>query len=182
MEKITSDKKFSEVLGGFLRSQKSQRDNLQSLIVYGLEKYQAVSDTSQLTAIVQGLNLVKTVPAKTIKEYIKIHANVKLVKDKAGNLVFKKEAKGADVPAQVKMPEVTWYDWQGNNANQAKADIVDPVAVLKAAMIKIKEALDEGKIVEGRDGQAMDWLERLRDVGNFEAFTPKQLKEMSIKA
>ena len=49
-------------------------------------------------------------------------------------------------------------------------------------MIKIKEALDEGKIVEGRDGQAMDWLERLRDVGNFEAFTPKQLKEMSIKA
>lgn len=182
MEKITSDKKFTEVLGGFLRSQKSQRDNLQACLEYGLQKYGEVSDTSQLTAIVKGLNLVKTVPAKTVKEYIKAHANVKLVKDKAGNLVFRKEAKGADVPAKVTVPTVTWYDWQGNNANMAKADIVDPVAVMKAAMVKIKEAMDAGKIVEGREGLAQDWLARLMDVGNYEAKTAKELKAMSVQA
>lgn len=176
--KIQDVNQFKATLRGFLSSQKTQRDNLQDCLLYAFDQYGQHSNCVPLTDIITGLNAVKTVPSKTVKEYIKAHANVKLVTDpKDKSLKFKKDGKG---DAIVKDVLVTWYDWHGNNINQAKADITDPVALLRAAMVKIKEAIDAGKIVEGREDIARDWLARLDDVGRYEPMTAKQLKALSV--
>ena len=179
MATITDIKSFKLALNGFIKSSKTQRDNLQDLLVYGFHKYSESGNTGELSAVVNALNSVRTIPTRTVQDYIKAFANVKLTKTKEGEFIFRKDGSGQDCPPVVKELTVTWYEWAGNDKNNAKADLVDPVAILKSAMIKIKEAIDSGKIVEGRDEIANDWLSRLTDVGNYEAIKAKDLKAMS---
>ena len=113
-------KQFKNKLDGWYRSQKSQRDNLQELIVAALEHYRDHGDTGYLSLLVQRAVNVKSVPTRTVTEYIKVHANVRYVKLKDGNYGFQKATK--DQPVEVEMPTVVWYEWEGGEHNKPKTD------------------------------------------------------------
>ena len=113
-------KQFKNKLDGFIKSQRTQRDNLQELIVAGLEHYRDHGDTGYLSLLIQRSVGVKSVPTKTITEYIKVHANVRYVKLKDGAYGFQKATK--DQPVEVEIPAVVWYEWKGGEHNKPKTD------------------------------------------------------------
>ena len=143
-------KQFKTKLNGFIQSQKTQRDNLQELIEAALAHYAGESDSANepgdtiyLTTLVQKCIGVKSVPTKTVTEYIKEHANVRYVKLKDGTYGFKKAQKS--VPVEVNMPEVTWYAWTGGDHNTPKKDF-DWEASVNRLRQNIAQKLEEGHI------------------------------------
>lgn len=143
-------KKFNQKLNGFIRSQKSQRDTLQELIEAALAHYdgntettEVGGDTGYLTVLVRKCVGVKSVPTRTVVDYIKEHANVIYTKLGDGEYGFKKAKKGDTV--QVTMPEVTWYDWTGGDHNKPKKDY-DWEASLNSLRGKIAKELENGTI------------------------------------
>jgi hypothetical protein len=136
---------FSRKLSGFVTSQKTQRDNLQSLIVAGLEQYAAHGNTVYLTSTLEKCIGVKSLPTASIKEYIKAHADVKWTKSKDGkNVVFAKStAKG--VERSVTMPDTAWYNHESKTKSEAKAD-TDGMASLKATYNRLTKLIADGKL------------------------------------
>lgn len=116
-------KVFNRKLSAVVKSQKTQRDNVQELITAGLVHYENESDTTYLTLLVNACLGVRSLPTKTITAYIQEHANVAWGKLKDGSKGYKKSGeKGCAV--KVKMPEVTWYDWEGGEHNAVKSPFV----------------------------------------------------------
>lgn len=169
---IKDDKGFNTKLAGFTASSKHQRAALQELLVYGLEKYKDHTDTSALSKVINTLVGVRTIPSKTVKEYIQDHANVVLKKNKDGSFVFKKHGE----TAVVKEPEFVWWEHQSNDKNTAKVDIIDPVALVRALAKKLMDAKESGKVVAGREDVADDMLARIREFCNMEPATKETLK------
>ena len=173
--KITDDKAFGSKLAGFVSSSKNQRQTLQDLIEYGLESYKGHADTSALSKVVNALVGVRTIPSKTIKEYIQDHANVRLVKVKDSSLyVFKKDGK----EVKVTTPEVVWWEHESNKANH-KLDIIDPVALIRVLGKKLLEAKEAGKVVAGREEMTDDILGRIREFCNMEPVAKEVLKKQA---
>lgn len=134
---------FNTKLAAFVKSQKNQRDNLQFLIVAGLEQYDKSGNTIYLTAVLEASIGVRSLPTKAIKAYIQKHANVAWTLDKNGkNHVFKKTEKGEP---KVKLPELAWYNDETKKRDEAKADIA-AITQLKATYTRLKTALDQGKV------------------------------------
>lgn len=173
---IKDDKGFTAKLAGFTASSKHQRAALQELLVYGLEKYKDHTDTSALSKVVNTLVGVRTIPSKTVKEYIQDHANVVLKKNtKDGTFVFKKNGE----TAVVTMPEAVWWEHESNDKNTAKVDVIDPVALVRALAKKLMDAKESGKVVAGREDVADDMLARIREFCNMEPATKDVLKAQS---
>lgn len=174
---IVSDKKFTDKLTGFTASSKHQREALQDMLLFGLEKYKDHTDTSALSKIINALIGVRTIPSKTIKEYIKDHANVVLKKNtKDGSFVFKKNGE----TAVVTMPEAVWWEHESNDKNTAKVDVTDPVALARALAKRLMDAKESGKVVAGREDVADDMLARIREFCNMEPATKDVLKAQSL--
>ena len=169
---IQDDKGFTAKLTGFTASSKHQRAALQDLLVYGLEKYKDHTDTSALSKVINTLVGVRTIPSKTVKEYIQDHANVVLKKTKDGSFVFKKHGE----TAVVTMPEAVWWEHESNDKNTAKVDVIDPVALVRALAKKLMDAKESGKVVAGREDVADDMLARIREFCNMEPATKETLK------
>jgi len=139
-------KTFNRKLAAVVKSAKTMRDNVQELIVAGLVHFDEHGDATYLTELVRACQGVRSLPTTTISEYIKIHANVgwgKLKDQKGG---FKKI--GKDI--EVKMPEVTWYDWEGGEHNKVKSDYAFKASI-KRAITNAVTAHNEGRI------SAEDW-------------------------
>jgi len=139
MSEITT-KNFKQRLAAIVKSAKSQRDKVQEIIVFGIQHYKDHGNSSYLTMVLNECVGVKSMPTKTIKGFIQEHANLKYVKNDAGDLVFKKD--GKEVKAV--MPVEKWYDWAGGD-HQATKDM-DVMVQAKALLTRINKAVKEGHV------------------------------------
>ena len=137
---------FKRKLASFLTAAKTQRDNAQEFIVFGLEQFRDHGNTGFLTMFLNGCVGIKSMPTRTLKDYIVEHAGVVYAKLKDDTYGFKKSGKG---DPQVTMPEVVWYEWEGGKHNKVKP--MDVVALAKSLITRIEKAQKEGKI---KDEQA----------------------------
>lgn len=156
---VVTSSTFNAKLSGFVKSQVNQRDNLQSLIVFGLEHYGEHGDTAYLSKVMQACVGVRSLPTETLKGYIKQHANVRLEKDsKSGVLKFKKEGKEAEVV----MPTKVWYDWEG--AKHHATPDVDAIARIATIKTTLNKALKEGTLKDGQEQYVKDLLAAINSV------------------
>lgn len=159
---ITTDKEFSKVVGQFKDGQVKANERLQSLIEYGLTKYAANGDASNLSKAMTIAIDVKSLPTKAIKEYIKEHANVKWIKTTDGTMKFAKDSKKSE-PLVSECTKPFWESQQVKKV-QAKPDFIDPIAELKAAFGKLEAAKRDGKLVATRVSVFDDLLSRVKSV------------------
>jgi hypothetical protein len=96
----------------------------------------------RLTLVLHSCQQVKTIPTNTIKKYIQQWVDAKWMKLDDGTMGFKfNNGAGSTVP------DVTWWEWEGNDTAKAKPDI-DALTGLKALMQRIESAQKQGKKVE----------------------------------
>ncbi|MCW8982484.1 MAG: hypothetical protein OQK13_00405 [Gammaproteobacteria bacterium] len=138
-------KNFSSKLSGLIKSAKTQRENLQELISFGLAHYAEHHDPVYLTKVANAAIGVRSLPTRTITDYIKHHANVGWTTLKDGKKGFKRIGK----ETQVEMPNVTWYDWEGGKHNQVVEDY-DALATIKSTLTKAFKKEEEGHLKEGQ--------------------------------
>lgn len=150
-------KVFSAKLGAFVRSTSTQRDNLQDLILAGIELYMDSGNTVYLTKVMNACIGVRSLPTKVIKAYIQDHANVSWSKAKDGQLVFKKIGKEVEVT----WPVVVWYDPAQEKKDQAKPDL-DMITTIKALRKKLEKALESHTVKEGQEELAVRLLEDIK--------------------
>lgn len=174
MATITNAKEFSAKLRGFKTSSNAIRENLQALLEYGFQQYKDhQGNATPLTEVMQVVSEVRTVPAKTIKAYIGAHANVAYIKNKkTGAMVFRKN--GQEVV--VTMPETPWYAHEANKANDAMPDLVDPVAILQAALTKVAKAFGDDLIPESRKEFVHSLRTSMKDIMAMDKLNKTALK------
>lgn len=136
-------KTFKTKLSAFVSSQKTQRDKLQALIMFGLNH--AAENNGEFTYLSQIMAQtvpLKSVPTAKIKEYVKGHVtNVSYAKNKDGVFMFMKTKKGE--PCVFTAPQQTWYDFSTDG--DVKPD-VHPMQQLKAWATRAKKALEGDKV------------------------------------
>ena len=111
----------------FIITHKSQRSYLQAMIVEGLKWYdEKESSCVILTDVVTTCSQLKATQTKTVQQYIMVHANVHLVRDKQSNIVFrKKKDKDSEgvvakhTPARITLPVVPYWEHGFNKKNDA---------------------------------------------------------------
>lgn len=150
-------KNFNAKLGAVIRSARSMRESIQLLILFAVEHYRTTEDATYLTSIIQQTYGVKSLPSRTIQRYIQAHANVKLMKAKDGNMVFKKAAK----VVIVKQLEVVWYLF--DNGHQAAPDM-DIFNSLQGIINRVHKAIDGNKVKDGQADEASYMLDKLNDI------------------
>jgi hypothetical protein len=128
---------FKNKLKGVITSAKNQRDNIQELIVAGIEQYEDSGRTTFLSDLLAQTVAVKSLPTVTIKDFIKEHTDLAYRKNKAGEYMFVRADKEAE--KVVKLVEVKWYDWKKAKHNNVKE--VDH----KKLAIKHLKAINDGK-------------------------------------
>jgi len=143
MKTELTTKNFKSKLAGLIKSAKSQRDNINAFILFGLKHYEEHGDSTYLTQVLNACVNVKSLPTITIKDFIKEHANLLWTKNKAGAFCFKKQ--GTEV--KVTMPTVTWYNWKGGKHNATTPDM-DVIGQAKSLLARIKKAGTHVKDVE----------------------------------
>lgn len=109
---------FKNKLKGVITSAKNQRDNIQELIVAGIEQYEDSGRTTFLSDLLAQTVAVKSLPTVTIKDFIKEHTDLAYRKNKAGEYMFVRADKEAE--KVVKLVEVKWYDWKKAKHNNVK--------------------------------------------------------------
>lgn len=109
---------FKNKLKGVITSAKNQRDNIQELIVAGIEQYEDSGRTTFLSDLLSQTVAVKSLPTVTIKDFIKEHTDLAYRKNKAGEYMFVRADKEAE--KVVKLVEVKWYDWKKAKHNNVK--------------------------------------------------------------
>lgn len=100
---------------------------------------------NRLSMLVNACQHVKTLPTRTIQRYIQAHIDAKFGKLDDGSRGFKFNGKPSAT-----MPDVSWYEWEGNTENKAKND-PDLVRSLKTMITKAKNDIKEGKNVKHVD-------------------------------
>ena len=154
-----TDAQYKSKLTGFINSHTTQRDNCQTLIVEGIRQYMDSGRTTRLSSFFTKSIAVKSIPTVSILAFIKEHANIAYVKNKAGEYMFKKDDK-SDV--ETSLPTELWYDYK-----KAKHNDVNDIDYKKRFTNSVKQALKHDV-----SGQAM--IEALLDGG----LTTKQLLGM----
>jgi len=155
-----TDAQYKSKLTGFIKSQTTQRDNCQILIVEGIRQYIASGRTTRLSSFFTQSIAVASIPTVTILAFIKEHANLTYTKNKAGEYMFKKDDKSTIVESV--LPTEMWYDWK-----KAKHNDVKEIDYTKRLTNDVKKALEKGTAPQ-------DLLAALLDGG----LTTKQLLNM----
>ena len=109
---------FKNKLKGVITSAKNQRDNIQELIVAGIDQYAESGRTTYLSDLLAQTVAVKSLPTVTIKDFIKEHTDLKYAKNKSGEHQFIRANKDADKQADI--PTINWYDWKKAKHNNVK--------------------------------------------------------------
>ena len=157
-----TDAQYKSKLTGFISSHTTQRDNCQTLIVEGIRQYMDSGRTTRLSSFFTQSIAVKSIPTVSILAFIKEHANIAYVKNKAGEYMFKKDDKSTIVDGCSVLPTELWYDYK-----KAKHNDVKDIDYKKQVTNVVKRALKHDV-----SGQVM--IEALLDGG----LTTKQLLEM----
>lgn len=147
MKQIMGNSEFKRQLTAFYGHAKVTGPMLQTLIEDGL--LQAMhpvqgghGSLNRLSMVIHACQQVKTVPTRTVQRYIQQHVDASWKKLEDGNYGFK--FNGAP---DASMPEVTWYEWEGNTEKDAKP-AVDLEKRIKALLSEAKNADKKGRSVE----------------------------------
>lgn len=153
---------FKRKLSGVIRSEKTQRDNIQELIVAGLVHYEQqdangnpTGDSMYLTELVRALQSVQTKKSRTVAAYISEHANLGWGKLKDKKFGFKSVSKGVEV----RMPTQTWYEWDGGKKEDNPDQTYDMLKTVKGAITKAINEAKKGHLKEGQE----EYIKRLQD-------------------
>ena len=155
-----TDAQYKSKLTGFINSHTTQRDNCQTLIVEGIRQYMDSGRTTRLSSFFTQSIAVKSIPTVSILAFIKEHANIKYVKNKAGEYMFKKDLESTVINSV--LPTELWYEHKKAKHNDAKE-----IDQKKCFANSVKRALKS-------DLSRQDLLEGLLDGG----FTTKDLLTM----
>ena len=120
MSNINS-KTFARKLAATIASTAKMRDNVQELVEFGLEQFRDHGNASYLSEIVNKCIGVKALPTRTIKDYIRAHANLNWMKLKDGNYGFKKSGKEEDKKASDKGKSMSTDD--GRDEKKRKEEL-----------------------------------------------------------
>lgn len=150
MSKLMGNSEFKRKVTAFYSTAKITGPMLQELIEDGLLQADHPSNgghgsLNRLTMVIQACRHVKTVPTRTIQRYIQQHIDAKWCKLDGESYGFK-----FNNGAGSTMPNVPWYDWEGNTENKPKID-VDVVTRLKSLVTQAKNAEKKGGKVEHSD-------------------------------
>lgn len=128
---------FNSRLSNFIKSSKTQRDNLDWLIHAGIVQYAYHGRTNYLSNLLNESVAVKSLPTVTIKDFIKEHTDLKVKTDsKTGLMTFVRANKEDSKKAII--PSFKWYEWK-----KAKHNDVKEVDHAKLA-IKHLKAINDG--------------------------------------
>lgn len=130
-------KQFNSKLNGVIKSALNQRDNIQLLIVAGIDQYAESGRTTYLSDMLTATVGVKSLPSVTIKDFIKEHTDLTYSKNKADEYQFLRADKSADKVALT--PTINWYDWK-----KAKHNNVATVDYSKRLTNNVKKAIETG--------------------------------------
>lgn len=138
---------FNGKLSGAIRSTAVLRDNLQNLILFGMEHYHACGDTGYLTTCMQKCVGVNALPTGKMKQFIQAHANVswREVEIKKGVNAGKKAHvfKARTSSHEYTEPTVTWYDYSRDG--DAVADMDTAASIINLTK-RIAKGLETGKV------------------------------------
>lgn len=136
---------FASIARGFKTRQNNEKETLQFMIVEGFRQYDAHGNTVFLTQVM-GICAETTFPSNTVRDYIKANANVKWAKDKAGNMVFKKEG-GKNIPRSVTVePGQTWYEYKKEKTANNKPSVVNGIGRIESLIKTLESALEADTI------------------------------------
>ena len=133
---VMNDKQYKDKLTGFIKSHTTQRDNCQVLIVEGIRQYLNGGRTTRLSSFFTQSIGVKSIPTVSILAFIKDHADLAYVKNKAGVYMFKKDDKSDVVNV---LPTELWYEHK-----KAKHNDVKEIDYSKRLTNDVKKALSKG--------------------------------------
>lgn len=141
-KQLMSVNDFNNKLGGVISNATRDREIIQELLMDGFLQAMPKAEGghenyARLTAIVSACVGVKSLPTRTIQDYIRTFVEVRWVKPEGEEGRYKKSGNGG-----VTLPEVSWYEWVGNTNQTAKVDY-DPVKAIKAVIAKAKKAAKE---------------------------------------
>lgn len=147
MRKLMGNSEFKRALTAFYGHAKVTGPMLQELIEDGLQqamhpKQGGHGSLNRLSMVIHACQQVKTIPTRTVQRYIQQHADVKWCKLDGEQYGFKYNGS-----PDASLPEVTWYDWEGNQEKNAKP-AVDLEKRIKALLSEAKNAEKKGRTVE----------------------------------
>jgi len=129
---------FKSRLSNFIKSAKSQRDNLDWLIHAGIVQYAYTGRTNHLSDLLNQSVSVKSLPSVTIKDFIKEHTDLKIKTDtKTGVMTFVRADK--DSVKKATIPPFKWYEWK-----KAKHNNVKETDYSKRLTTDVKKLIEKG--------------------------------------
>lgn len=138
---------FKSQLNSLVKSTTTQRDKLQALIVFGLERFADNGDTTYLTMAMVAVMQVRSFRTETLKGYITDHAPLSFKKEKNTYKFTKLKGYANEL---LKPIEGVWYE--RDNKGEATPDI--DVLVRTKNMIRALNGEGKGHIKEGQEGYA----------------------------
>lgn len=147
MRQLMGNSQFKRELTAFYGHAKITGPMLQNLIEDALlqashPKMGGHGSLNRLSMVIHACQQVKTIPTRTVQRYIQEHASVKWCKLEDGNYGFKYNGS-----PDATIPEVTWYEWEGNTENKAKID-KDLVELLQGVKKQVNQAKKKGGKVD----------------------------------
>ena len=143
-----TEKNFSSKLAGLIKAAKSQRDTLQSLVIFACEEYATkadkhgdiVADSSKLTRILTETVAVRSFATGTLKDYIEAHTNLKWTAKKDEKPAFRK-VKGSEHFVDLDaLRSTVWY--LHNSDGQAKPTFDGGKYAARVAAKLVAEGVD----------------------------------------
>lgn len=150
---------FTKLATATVKAGQTVAENLQQLIEMGLDHYNKSGDTEYLTRCVVTAQKARSVKADAIKLYIREHANVKWVEEKDKEPVFKK--RGKSVPVEVKVPEVDWPEYTGQDKVTPDFDIDK---ALEALIKKASKSVEDDKVAEEKLAHTLELMSQLKEL------------------
>jgi len=126
MTNVITLKNITSRLSSTVKSLANQRENIQALIVFGLQYYNGEIPSAKgepvepgnplyLTVVFNALSGLSTIREQTLQAFIQTHANVIWGRNTKGEYVFKPKGE-----FKCEMPTTNW--WEHDKAGKARAD------------------------------------------------------------
>ena len=135
---------FNKKLAGFVKSAKAQRDRVQELLEFGMNRAaDDHCDVSYLNRLFDAAVDLKSVPVQSLNIYVAYvtDGTIKYSKTEKGNFTWRKAKKGIEVTVDAAKLEVKWYEY--TQALQAPKELKFD-AFVKSVLTRIDKAEKEG--------------------------------------
>lgn len=119
------------------------RQDIQTLIIFGLLEYDASGNSGFLTNVIVTSESSRSIPTRNLIAYIQTYApSLKWISNKKGKRFIKRDKDDALHAALTEIPTDTWWEHETNNNTKApaKLDIHAKIMTLVRATMDMSEA------------------------------------------